>query len=46
MMRFVRPWYGDISSVITRRKIANIKNNKLRSEKIKGGICVAYTLRF
>src|SRR5665648_1096088 len=42
IVRFVKPYWDEVSSAAIRRLMAPTLNNKLRSEKIKGGSCMVY----
>jgi hypothetical protein len=42
IQRFVKPYLDEVSSAVIRRLMAPTANNKLRSEKIKGGSCKVY----
>ena len=42
IVRFVMPYWVEASSDAIRRLMALTANNKLRSEKLKGGSCMVY----
>lgn len=41
IMRFVKPYLEEVSSSVIKRMIAPTANNRLRSEKVTIGICIA-----